>query len=390
MAWSEPEVWAASSEPAPARPRGDRRPWLVALGVATGVRVAFMLVAWVSNWLLSGGRGALPEGFFEIWGRWDWGHLIRIAEHGYTSPITDPNATAFFPLYPLTVKGVSALGFSPLVAGMLVSYAASVVALAFLYRLVAEESDAETGRRAVLYLALFPTALFLVAPYTEALFLAGAIPAFYYARRGRWHLAAFPAAVAGATRFAGVFLVIGLALELVRQGDFGVRRALQAGAALAAGLVPLVIYSGYLAAAKGDAFHFVTAQRQGWQRGFAGPVEALRATWRAMTHPETATNFKLAWAIEIVAAAAGVALVVWTLARREWGYAGYAGATMAVLLTSTFYFSIPRILLSVFPAAIFVALWTRDRPLRDESVLLVSASLATLGVVVFTRGAWFF
>ena len=73
------------------------------------------------------------------------------------------------------------------------------------------------GRRASLYLLFFPTAVFLVAPYSESLFLAGAIPAFYYARRKRWIMAGMFAAVAMGARAAGIFLLFGLLVEFVRQ-----------------------------------------------------------------------------------------------------------------------------------------------------------------------------
>ncbi len=43
-----------------------------------------------------------------LWSRWDSGWLLRIVEQGYVEP---ERSTAFFPLYPLLVKGS---GHSPL------------------------------------------------------------------------------------------------------------------------------------------------------------------------------------------------------------------------------------------------------------------------------------
>jgi hypothetical protein len=80
----------------------------------------------------------------------------------------------------------------------------------------------------------------------------------------------------------------------------------------------------------------------------------------------------------------------WAFLRREWGYGAYMLATLAVLMTSTWYFSIPRMLLSLFPAMVFMSGWTREHPGRHDLMVLVMAPVATLGVIVFTRGAWFY
>lgn len=364
-------------------------PWRWAVAVALATRVAFLTVAWAAAWLLSTGtQGRLTEGFLGMWSRWDGTILLRIAERGYT-PQGDPHATAFFPLFPLLVRGFSHLGFSPLVAAMTINTAATIVALAFLYRLAEEELGPGAGRRAALYLALFPTAVFLIAPYTEPLFLAGAIPAFYFARRGRWEWVGLPAAVAMGARFAGVFLLIGLAVEFLRRRDFTAKRAARAAAALAVGALPLLAYALYLSRTRGDAFYFFTDQRLGWGRQYVGLRESFLATWRTWNggYP---TNWIFAWRVEILAALVGVGLAVWAIAKREWGYAAFIAGMMAVLVTSTWYYSIPRMLLSLFPAPLFLAGVTRRSAARHEIALMILAPLATLGVIVFTRGAWFF
>jgi hypothetical protein len=66
------------------------------------------------------------------------------------------------------------------------------------------------------------------------------------------------------------------------------------------------------------------------------------------------------------------------------------GSVLFVLLTSTEYFSIPRILLTFFPVAVFMSRSTLNRPLLHDAYLGLSATAAAVGVVVYTRGAWFF
>jgi hypothetical protein len=368
----------------------DRKARSDALLIVVSVRLLLLGVALGAAWMLAPGTGPLSEGIFDMWVRWDARHFLEVAEFGYTDVRTDPHATAFFPLYPLLIRVLGVTGLPLSVAGMLISAVATVVACAYLHALADEELGEGGGRRATLYLVLFPTAVFLIAPYSEALFLAGAIPAFYYARRGLWLQSSLPAAIAVGSRAAGLFLLFGLALEVIRRGDY--RRAVltRAGVALGAAALPVVAFAGYLLAVKEDAFYFLVDQREGWYRDFVGPVQSLVNTWNLTSSQGSPTNWIFTWRMEIVAAAVGIALVVWALWKREWGYAGFMGSMMAVLLTSTWYFSIPRMLLTMFPAVLVLAAVTGRPPLRHELAVAVMAPVAALGVVVFTRGAWFY
>ena len=363
--------------------------WRSSAAVAVVVRVAFVVVAVLATWFLTRSEGTPGVGIFDMWRRWDAHHFLTIAEYGYTAPESDAHAAAFFPLFPLCVRAVMLLGLSPTMAGMAVALIAIVVAGAYLYRLAEEELGEGSGGRALIYMALFPTAVFLVAPYSEPLFLAGAIPAFYYARRHRWHLVGIPAAVAMGSRAAGVFLLLGLVAEFVRQRDFSKERLANAGLSLLIGLLPLLAYGAFLSQAMGDPFEFLTAQREGWGRRFVGPLSSFSATWNTWNESH-ATNWLMAWRVEIAAALVGVAFTAWAVARREWGYAVYMASLLTVLMTSSWYYSIPRMLLSMFPIFLFLASLTRNRPSLHDGVVIVLASLAALGVVVFTQGNWFY
>lgn len=161
----------------------SKEAFLTATKVVLGTRLVLVAIAVAAAWLMANTQGVSDQGIFALFDRWDGPLFARVAEFGYTDPNTDPHATAFFPLLPLLLKSLHAIGFSYVVAGMLISSIASIVAGAFLYQLAEDEMGEGSGRRALLYMLLFPTAVFLVAPYSEALFLAGAIAAFYYRAR---------------------------------------------------------------------------------------------------------------------------------------------------------------------------------------------------------------
>ncbi|HVL91155.1 MAG TPA: mannosyltransferase family protein [Actinomycetota bacterium] len=352
-------------------------------------RLLFAGAGLLIAWFLAPGLGRLTDGVLDVWDRLDASRFARIAEHGYDNP-DDPHAAAYFPLVPMVMAAARAMRIEPIAGAMIVNTVAALVAFVYLYRLVEEEFDAETARRALWYLAFFPTAVFLVAPYSEPLFLAGAIPAFYYARRQRWHLVGLPAAIACTARFAGVFLLIGLIAEFLRQRSWRPRRVATAAVALATGALPIAVFFLYLWRVTGSPARFFEAQRDGWGRIFVGPVRSFGTTWETWTGSHFFTNQLIAWRVEIVAAALGVALVVWAALKREWGYAAYMGSMHAALVTSSWYYSIPRAMLTMFPAVIFLAAHTVRKPKRHEPLLAVFASIAMFGVIVYTRGHWFF
>jgi len=360
------------------------------------VRFTFFAIAVAASMLLnpsSTGRATLAQ----TWGHYDALHYLEISRVGYSSPIGDPNNTAFFPLFPLLIRAFSSLGLNAVVAGLMISTAASVVAAVYLFRLADEDAGPGAGSLAVLYLLFFPTAVYLCAPYTEALFLAGAIPAFYYARCKRWPLAAIGAAVATGTRVTGVFLLLGLFVEFLRQRDLAIRKAAMALASLAVGALPLIGYTLYLEIIRGSPVDFLIAQRLGWNHEFTSPVTVFLATWSVfwegrLGNLPVAGGVRLLWFGELAAAGLGVAFTVWAIRKCEWGYAIYMGSLMAVLLVNgPTYVSIPRYLLALFPVPLFQAEATRGRPLAAQALLAFEAPLATLGLLIYTLGtAWFY
>ena len=143
--------------------------------------------------------------------RWDALWFLRIAEDGYAE---DDGSAAFFPLYPMAVRAVSTvIGGHPLPAALLVSNVAFLLALTVVYLLTRVEFDDETARRSTLYMSVWPTAFFFIAPYSESLFLVLAAGSVLCARLGKWPLAGILGALAGATRSIGIVLVGVLAVE---------------------------------------------------------------------------------------------------------------------------------------------------------------------------------
>jgi hypothetical protein len=156
-----------------------------------------------------------PHALLASWNHWDGLWYIHIAQAGYWNE----QPTAFFPLYPILIK-VTTLIFGQhwLFAAMLVSNLGSLLAFIGIGLLAAHEDHSEAAAvRAIRVTIAYPLAFFLVAPYTEGLFLGFAALSLYTARRGLWRWAALWAFLAGLTRPTGIVLLPALAWELGRQ-----------------------------------------------------------------------------------------------------------------------------------------------------------------------------
>ncbi|MFA5786015.1 MAG: mannosyltransferase family protein [Actinomycetota bacterium] len=388
----EPAVIDAAEVSGGARSR--ERPWrravLDSLAVLAVTRLLAFIVAWAANWMTAAtSRGPLPSGtFLASWNRWDAISYVQIAQYGYFDPRTHANSAAYFPGFPVALRGLGRLlGGRYILAALVANVVLTGVALVYLHRLADQEIGAGAGARAVWYLGLFPVGVFLAAGYTEPMFLAGAFAAFYYGRRGEWWKAVLPGALAVGSRLTGLFVVVALGFEYMRQRRWDPRKIGPDVLALVVAVLPLVAFMAYLRWKVGNPLQFLTDQEFGWGRKLVGPWRAFRTTWAGATSQVQATNWVFSWRVEIAAAALGAWVGVVCLLRRWWTYAVYTLAFFAVLLSSTWYFSTPRMLLTLPPLFLIWADLGANRWVHQAS-LAAGAALMALSVVVFTSGAW--
>jgi hypothetical protein len=337
----------------------------------------------------------------DVWARWDSVPYLQIAEHGYGGEKGSP---AFYPLYPWIVGGLGrVLGGHFVLAGILVSLIATLVAFLLLYRLAAARFDESTAARAVVYLAVFPAALFLQAVYAESLFLALAIGVFLCVERGQWPAVGALAGLALLTRPTAIALCPPLLLLAWRSGS----RVRAFGSLLIAPLL-FLSYPIVLHVQLGSATAFLHAERF-WHRTISpfGPLfgvwRALRAAWAAVLQLTIGSSEHWYWTPVNPARTAvlnleylAYLLVLCVLAVVAWrrlgaAYGLFAATSLAIPLTapSDLYplLSLPRMGLTIFP--LFLALATLTRRERVHAAVVgVSASLLGLSVAGWVTWQW--
>lgn len=336
-------------------------------------------------------------------GRWDSAWYLLIARDGY-APGPSP---AFFPLYPALIHVAAALGPGLLVGAVAISCACLLVSLRLLWLLCELEfpRDPAAARLAVQLLAFSPMAFFLSAAYSESLFLAVSLGAFWSARRGRWAQAAALGALGAATRSAGVLLLVPL-VALWWEAPHRHVRDLWWFALVPLGLIA---YCGWLAAIGLDPLAPFHAQ-QNWFRHFAGPFggvwDGLRAAWAGAqqilsgqrAHPyfpqAGGDPMNAAWHNVSLFAflVLGGAALVGVLRRLPLAYGAYVLAALALPLSYPVgpqpLMSLPRFLLVLFPLYMWGGLALARRQRLRSPVLASSGALLALFAAQFATWHW--
>ena len=147
--------------------------------------------------------------------KWDANNYVRIATGGYTYYTEGENFTtlAFFPLYPWLMRIVNIIFRDLRVSGLLTSFALYSGACCFLYKLFSIDYSKSVAVRAIVYMSVFPHALFFGTLMNESMLLFTSAATLYYIRKHKWYLVGIWGAAAALSRMLGILLAIPAAVE---------------------------------------------------------------------------------------------------------------------------------------------------------------------------------
>jgi hypothetical protein len=359
-----------------------------------GGAIAFVVFSGES---LHGARGPL-----EVWDRWDAPHYTDLAVFGYRAvdpgnlvadgyrsiyPGDLPLYIVFYPLFPWAVAAVYSLVHDPVVAAFTVNTVASLFVAPLLARLVALDFDLAVGRRAAIFLLIFPTAYFLHIGYTESLFLALVLGSFLAARTDRWWLAGLLGALATLTRVNGLVLMPALAAEALVQW-WPDRRWRWRWLAIA--VVPLG-FVGYLALNQvvyGDPIAFLAIQSDHWHKSLSPPWVGIGGVVQSIVNLPPDDALMLGW-MELAFIGLGLVGTVVAALRFRPSWAVWMAGNWLLITSTSFVLSVPRYTLVLFPLFAWFSLLTRS---RRAAVGLGLASVLGLAYFAcrFAAGQWAF
>ena len=370
---------------------------ILALFVAT--RLSLMMVTYFGYILLTASKySSTPVDtatFFSLWNHWDATRYLAIAQHGYRTP----NDMAFFPLFPILIALFAyPLGeWSYLLIGTLLSNGALLATLFILYQLAVESLGEQVGRRTLLYLCIFPTALFFFAAYNESLFLLLTIGAFLAFRRQAWWLAGLLGLLAALTRSTGILLVVPYLYEvwLARENIFSSIKNSILGL-LPIVLIPLgtLLYCIYCWHMTGNPIVFATVQIS-WARHPSWPWQGIwQALFELFWNQPFGSFFEVHTLLDLSATLGFILLTVkgWHTLRKS--YTLWAALLLFFTsLSSTLgqhdaLISNQRFVLELFPCFITLAVLGVKHPRLHQALLIAFPSLLAILSLVFVMNLW--
>ena len=377
-------AWAALKKLA-RRTISDRLPhddWIV-IGWAIALKIFLFLFAAKTFQVLNDKRVGGVRAALELWNRWDSLHHQRLARFGYNELV----AVKAWPLYAWCVRFVAIFdGKDYLVAAILVSGLALIVAAILLRRLVALEYSDAVALRAVWFLLIFPTAYVLHISYTESLFLALAIGCIFAARTNRWPLAGVLGALACMTRANGFVLLPTLLVEAGHE-FFTTRKWQRRWLWIAVVPLGFGVFLLLNRHTTGDAFAFLHKRQQLSAVTTSWPWVSIREAYLNMRRSPGQAEMVGAQEMEFALFGLVCCIASWIKLRpvyAAWNTGNWLGFTCATYLSS-----VPRYTLTMFPIFILFALLARNRfwfGLITFCSLCAFAFFASL----FVRGWWAF
>jgi hypothetical protein len=339
----------------------------IAVGILALTRIGQMVMLLWLGWAAEAGV-TLRQWLLE----WDGGWFVRVAVNGYPSGYTfapdgtlEANELAFFPLFPMLIRAVTALGVDAGTAAIAVSWLASVGAAIALHLLGSTLFGRRAGWALVAICCSAPVSVVLSMAYSEGLFLALVAGMLTAAHRRVWWAAGLLGLLASLTRPTGAAAAVALAVaaavairESRATGGGGTWKPVVAALVAMAG-VPA--YLGWVALRVGDLDAWFRIQAAGWGTSFDYGESTVTFLGRTLSSGDGWVPISVALILLAAAAAAGVALT-----RRPWLPLAVYGVLAMILVygQAGFYHSKPRLLLPVLLTllpAVVAAARTRTR-----------------------------
>jgi hypothetical protein len=317
------------------------------------------------------------------WVRWDSWWYLSVVERGYWFDPQTKSNVAFFPVFPLVIKGLTALIGNQVVAGLLVANGAALAATLVFWLWVRGELGPVAADRSALWLLVYPFSFFFHSLYAEPLFFLLVSLAFLAVSRRHWPLAGVLGALAAATRPMGILLFPAYAWELVRERRAG--RPIRPSHVLAVLMVPagLGAYVLYLGLAFGEPLAFWQAHVSGWNVRFHWDLAGYwrEASWILRRGPRIQAYTQLLDSLRIVLPVTFVVLTVVVFRRLGGGPGLYTAGSVGVSILFAPE-SVGREFLAAVPAFAAAGLLDRGGSLA-EGTRMLSFGLAVVFLFAF-------
>lgn len=326
----------------------------------------------------------------DVYLQWDANNYQRIAIGGYKyyAPDGDYTTLVFFPLYPWLIRLFTIVFQDERVSGIILSGLMYAGACCYMYKLMAIDYNKSTAVRALIYISVFPHALFFGVMMNESTLLFTAAATLYYIRKHDWVKVGIFGALAALSRMAGLLMAIPAAVEWLEY--YGIldkigkkkfaevwRLFYRKGLWIFLMLAGLGIYLWCNYYVTGNFFTFLEYQEKYWSNDLVYFGKSIGLIFNNAVNETKFTRFAI-WIPEACSIIFAVVMLFYGLRRQRNMYSAFIIAYLIVNTSMGWPLSVARYMTCAIP--LFMALSDFSERHKWTEPIITSSMAVTMGV----------
>jgi Gpi18-like mannosyltransferase len=339
----------------------------------------------VNNWVNS-----LPH-WLSPFANWDSGWYLSIAEKGYAYlNAGSTTSVVFFPFYPLLIRYLAKLlAIDYLLAGLIISLVTIVVAVWYLLLLIKMDYSETIAWQTIIFLLIFPTAIFFSFVYTESLFICLVIMSFYFARQQRWAIVGIIGFLASLTKPWGIIILIPLLFEYLQTINFSWKKINKEIWFLAIMPLGTLIYMQFLKMKFGSYLLFMSGQKL-WHQDTAFNFWVTFKNYfsNIFFHISDNAAYQTAISIDFAFFIFGLVISFYIFFKIRKSYGIYSFLTCLIPALTGIFVSMSRYTLVAFPIYLVFALWSQKNKIVEFGLYFLSLTLLAYFMILFVHNYW--
>lgn len=364
--------------------------WRIAITLVSILAIKYVPLSGINFF---GGKyvNYITNPLFYGWANFDGEHYLSIAMFGYKDL-----QQAFFPAYPILMNSLSHLFGTSLESylwsGLIISNILFLFSLFLFWKIIKLDYSEKIAKISIILLLLFPTSFYFGAVYTESLFLFSSLLTYYLYRKEKYLFSGFVGILMTLTRIYGLFVILMILIDIIRNKTTLIRIVKEKIYLVGLSVSGLFIYMWYLLKNYNDPFAFYNLQTLvGEQRSLnliLLPQVFFRYFAKIIPNLEW-SYFPIVFStlLEIATALIFLYLIFVGFRKIRWDYWVYITLGYLIPTLTGSFSSLPRYVLVLFPAFIFMALRLQkvSSSLR-LGIYIVSSIIAVVAQMLFFRG----
>ena len=338
--------------------------------------------------------------FLNEWLKWDANNYIRIATLGYEGYQENGMYTtlAFFPLYAWLIKAANLVIPNVSISALIMSTLCYIVGSCYFCGAMALDYGKNIAKKSLIYLSVFPFALFFGAMMPESTFFMLASACFYYTKRHKWWLVGVTGALAGLSRMQGIILMGVAGIEWLeyykpftmikeKQGKELVKNIFTKAIWIPFMLVGICIYLYINYRMTKDPFKFMEYQSTVWGNGAQYFGKTVSEIWRRTFSGElTGVTRFTAGTTAIFLFVLAAVLLFYGIRRVHNKYTLFLVFYVIMNYMQSWLISSGRYMSVAFPMFLIMAVFSDEHEEADKWIVTISSML--FGIILMGFLTW--